>query len=103
MKKKKKGFDLLLKQYKDIKISVPLLCQILLTEAVFIFAIVSLFEPNFLSVFYIIVGLTLLVMAYNNYIFFKKKYFNSICLFFSVIYIALSIYFIVSTIIGLFR
>lgn len=103
MKKKKKGFDLLLKQYKDIKISIPLLCQILLTEAVFIFAIVSLFEISFLPIFYIIVGITLLVMAYNNYIFFKKKYFNSICLLFSVIYIALSIYFIISTIIGLFR
>ena len=103
MKKKKKGFDLLLKQYKDVKISVPLFFQILFTEAVFIFAIVSLFEPSFLPIFYIIVGLTLLVMAYNNYIFFKKKYFNSICLFFSVIYIALSIYFIISTIIGLFR
>lgn len=103
MQKKKKGFNLLLKQYKDIKISVPLFGQILLTEAVFIFAIVSLFEISFLPIFYIIVGITLLVMAYNNYIFFKKKYFNSICLFFSVIYIALSIYFIISTVIGLFK
>ena len=47
-KKKKKG---LLQDFKDFKITIPLLAQILFTEAVFIFAIVSLFEPIFLSVF----------------------------------------------------
>lgn len=99
-KKKKKG---LLQDFKDFKITIPLLAQILFTEAVFIFAIVSLFEPVFLSVFYIVVGITLLIMAYNNYVYYKKKYFNTACIFFSAIYIILAIYFIVSTLIKIFR
>ena len=99
-KKKKKG---LLQDFKDFKITIPLLAQILFTEAVFIFAIVSLFEPIFLSVFYIVVGVTLLIMAYNNYIYYKKKYFNIACIVLSVVYIILAIYFIVSTLIKIFR
>ena len=99
-KKKKKG---LLQDFKDFKITIPLLAQILFTEAVFIFAIVSLFEPVFLSVFYIVVGITLLIMAYNNYVYYKKKYFNIACIVLSVVYIILAIYFIVSTLIKIFR
>ncbi len=99
-KKKKKG---LLQDFKDFKITIPLLAQILFTEAVFIFAIVSLFEPIFLSVFYLVVGVTLLIMAYNNYIYYKKKYFNAACIFLSVVYIALAIYFIASTLLKIFR
>lgn len=101
-KRRKKGLDLL-KGYKDFEISVPLMAQVLFTEAVFIFAIVSLFEPNFLPVFYIIVGITLLIMAYNNYFYFKKKYFNVFCIAFSILYTILALYFILSTIIGLLR
>ena len=100
MSKKKKG---LLEDYKDFKITVPLLAQVLFTEAVFIFAIVSLFEPNFLPIFYIIVGVTLLIMAFNNYTYYKKKYFNAICILLSVIYVVLALYFIVSTIMGIVR
>ena len=99
-KKEKKG---LLQDFKDFKITIPLLAQILFTEAVFIFAIVSLFEPIFLSAFYIVVGVTLLIMAYNNYIYYKKKYFNTACIVLSVVYIILAIYFIVSTLIKIFR
>ena len=101
-KKRKKGLELL-RGYRDFEISVPLMAQVLFTEAVFIFAIVSCFEPNFLPSFYIIVGVTLLIMAYNNYFYFKKKYFNVFCLAFSVIYTILALYFILSTIIGLLR
>ena len=100
MSKKKKG---LLEDYKDFKITVPLLAQVLFTEAVFIFAIVSLFEPNFLPIFYIIVGVTLLIMAFNNYTYYKKKYFNAICIILSVIYVVLALYFIISTIMGIVR
>ena len=100
MSKKKKG---LLEDYKDFKITIPLLAQVLFTEAVFIFAIVSLFEPNFLPIFYIIVGVTLLIMAFNNYTYYKKKYFNAICILLSVIYVVLALYFIVSTIMGIVR
>lgn len=100
MSKKKKG---LLEDYKDFKITIPLLAQVLFTEAVFIFAIVSLFEPNFLPIFYIIVGVTLLIMAFNNYTYYKKKYFNAICILLSVIYVVLALYFIISTIIGIVR
>lgn len=100
MSKKKKG---LLEDYKDFKITVPLLAQVLFTEAVFIFAIVSLFEPNFLPIFYIIVGVTLLIMAFNNYTYYKKKYFNAICILLSVIYVVLALYFIISTIMGIVR
>lgn len=100
MSKKKKG---LLEDYKDFKITVPLLAQVLFTEAVFIFAIVSLFEPNFLPIFYIIVGVTLLIMAFNNYTYYKKKYFNAICILLSVIYAVLALYFIISTIMGIVR
>ena len=100
MSQKKKG---LLEDYKDFKITVPLLAQVLFTEAVFIFAIVSLFEPNFLPIFYIIVGVTLLIMAFNNYTYYKKKYFNAICILLSVIYVVLALYFIISTIMGIVR
>lgn len=97
-KKKKKG---LLADYKDFKITIPLLAQVLFTEAVFIFAIVSLFEPNFLPIFYIIVGVTLLIMAFNNYTYYRKKYFNAACIILCVIYVVLALYFIISTIIGI--
>ena len=100
MSKKKKG---LLEDYKDFKITVPLLAQVLFTEAVFIFAIVSLFEPNFLPIFYIIVGVTLLIMAFNNYTYYKRKYFNAICILLSFIYVVLALYFIISTIMGIVR
>ena len=100
MSKKKKG---LLEDYKDFKITIPLLAQVLFTEAVFIFAIVSLFEPNFLPIFYIIVGVTLLIMAFNNYTYYKKKYFNANCIILSVIYVVLALYFIISTIMGIVR
>ena len=102
-KKKKKGISRnILSEFKDFEITVPLLAQILFTEAVFIFAIVSLFETMFLPVFYIVVGITLLIMAYNNYTYYKKKYFNTACMVLSAIYAILAVYFIVSTIFKLF-
>ena len=105
MEKKKKGNGIkktILSEFKDFEITIPLLAQILFTEAVFIFAIVSLFETMFLPVFYIVVGITLLIMAYNNYIYYKKKYFNTACAVLSLIYAILAIYFIISTIFKLF-
>ena len=104
MEKKKKGNGIkktILSEFKDFEITIPLLAQILFTEAVFIFAIVSLFEATFLPVFYIVVGITLLIMAYNNYTYYKKKYFNT-CAVLSAIYAILAVYFIVSTIFKLF-
>ena len=105
MEKKKKGNGIkktILSEFKDFEITIPLLAQILFTEAVFIFAIVSLFEASFLPVFYIVVGITLLIMAYNNYTYYKKKYFNTACAVLSAIYAILAVYFIVSTIFKLF-
>lgn len=98
-KKKKKGVI----DFKDVKITMPVFAQVLFTEAVFIFAIVSLFEPTFLSVFYILVGVTLFLMAFNNYVYYKKKYFSAASLFLSIIYIVLALYFIISTIVKFFR
>ena len=47
-KKKKVGLKKsILSEFKDFEITIPLLAQILFTEAVFIFAIVSLFETTF--------------------------------------------------------
>ena len=77
MEKKKKGNGIkktILSEFKDFEITIPLLAQILFTEAVFIFAIVSLFEASFLPVFYIVVGITLLIMAYNNYLIYLLNY-----------------------------
>jgi len=105
MEKKKKGNKLnknLLSEFKDFEITIPLLAQVLFTEAVFIFAIVSLFEASFLPVFYIVVGITLLIMAYNNYTYYKKKYFNTACGVLSLIYAILAVYFIISTIFKFF-
>ena len=105
MEKKKKGNGIkktILSEFKDFEITIPLRAQILFTEAVFIFAIVSLFEATFLPVFYIVVGITLLIMAYNNYTYYKKKYFNTACAVLSAIYAILAVYFIVSTIFKLF-
>ena len=99
-KKSNKG---MLKDFKDVKITVPVFAQVLFTEGVFIFAIVSLFEPSFLRVFYMLVGATLFIMAFNNYIYYKKKYFSAASLFLSIIYIIMGLYFIISTILKFFK
>ena len=107
MEKKKKGNKLekyvsFFTDFKDFEITIPLFAQVLFTEAVFIFAIVSLFETMFLPIFYLVVGITLLIMAYNNYVYYKKKYFNTACGVLSIIYAILAVYFIISTVLKIF-
>lgn len=77
-----------LKEYSND--NVGLLVQIILTELLGIFAIISLINSAFMPVFYSIITLTMFSMAYNNAKFYKKKYMTSI-------YIIIGLFVLVTT------
>ena len=53
--------------------AISLLIQVMLIEFLLILGIMSLIKNYFMAPFYMVMGLTLLVMSYNNYKFFHKK------------------------------
>jgi len=61
-----------LKEYSSKE--VGLLVQVVLTELMIIFAIISMISSAFWPAFYAIVSMIMFVMAYNNVKFYKKKY-----------------------------
>ena len=65
-----------IKEYKSDQ--VGLLVQVVLTELVLIFGIITLISEAFLPAFYTIISMVLFTMAYNNSKFYKKKYMTSI-------------------------
>ena len=68
--------------------------QFLLTIAIFIVGIITVFNNNIINIFYGLLALDLLTLAYNNYKFFKKKYMN-------YFYILFATYLIISIIINI--
>ena len=57
---------------------VGLLTQVILTELIIIFSIISLIIKEFVPAFYTVISLLMFNMAYNNVKFYKKKYMTSI-------------------------
>ena len=80
-----------LKEYSNKE--VGLLVQVILIEVLIIFAIISMFAKEFLDPLYVILGLILLTMAYNNKKIYKRKYMTPI-------YIIVGIYVLINTLIG---
>lgn len=68
--------------------------QAVLTIAVMILGIITIFNKNIINIFYGVLALTLLVLAYNNYKIFKKKYMT-------IIYIIFAVYLLISIIIDI--
>ena len=52
---------------------IGLLAQLIFSFSVLFFGVVSFFNNNFLIPLEKLLGLTLIVMAYNNYLTYKKK------------------------------
>ena len=65
-----------LKEYSSKE--VGLLVQVVLTELMIIFAIISMISDAFMPAFYAIIVMIMFTMAYNNVKFFKKKYMTSL-------------------------
>ena len=80
------------KEYSNNEVS--LLTQVILTELLIIFGIISIFTSIFMPVFYVIISLLMFNMAYNNVKFFKKKYMT-------IVYIIIGLYVLVATIMEL--
>lgn len=82
----------------DVKIkrlfNPTMVIQFLLFIALIVVGIMFIFNRNIGNVFYGILALTLLCLAYNNYKFFHKKYMN-------YLYIIFAIYLIISIIIDI--
>lgn len=57
---------------------VGLLVQVVLTELLIIFAIISMISNAFMPAFYAIIAMTMFSMAYNNNKIYKKKYMTSV-------------------------
>ena len=70
---------------------VGLLTQVVLTELLIIFAVITAISNEFLPAFYILIVLIMFNMAYNNYKFYKKKYMTSI-------YIIVGLFVLVTTV-----
>ena len=81
-----------LKEYSNDEVS--LLTQIILTELLVRFGIISIFVKALMPVFYAVIALLMFNMAYNNIRFFKKKYMTAI-------YIVVGVYSLVTTIMEL--
>lgn len=80
-----------LKEYSNKE--VGLLVQIVLMEELIIFAILSMIVKEFLDPLYIILGMIMFTMAYNNKRIYKRKYMTSV-------YIIVGLFVIISTLIG---
>ena len=65
-----------IREYKSDQVGI--LVQVVLTELVLIFGIISLISSAFVPTFYIIISMVMFTMAYNNKKVYKKKYMTSI-------------------------
>lgn len=61
--------------------NAPVLIQVVLTEMSLVFAIIGLIESQLLQIFYFVIAMLLICMAYNNIKIYKRKYMTSIYLF----------------------
>ena len=64
--------------------NVGILAQVVLTEMVIIFAIIGILDKALMPIFYFVISLVLLCMAYNNKKIYKRKYMTAICLYVSI-------------------
>lgn len=64
--------------------TVSVLIQVVLLELFIIFAFISIFNNLFMNVVYVILSLTMFVMAYNNYTIFNRKLITWIYVFFGL-------------------
>lgn len=71
--------------------NVGILVQVILTELTIIFALIGFIEKITIPIFYFVISLLLLCMAYNNMKLYKRKYMTSI-------YIYIAIFVIISTV-----
>lgn len=79
MKENPKGMNtqiVNLKEYSSKE--VGLFVQVVLTELMVIFAVISMLSDEFWPAFYAIVSMIMFTMAYNNVKFYKKKYMTSV-------------------------
>ncbi len=53
-----------------------MLVQVVLVFCLLVFAVISIFNSEFMPAVTLVTGLTLLVMAYNNYRIYKRKSFT---------------------------
>lgn len=74
--------------------NLGLFIQCVLCSCIAIFLIISIFESSFISVSQMLAALTLFVMAYNNHMVYKKKYFT-------VAYAAFGLFLLISTLVGI--
>ena len=82
-----------IKEYSNDNVGI--LIQVVLTEMTIIFAIMGLIDKTLLPIFYFVMSLLLLCMAYNNKKTYKRKYITAACLY-------VSIFVIISTILEYF-
>ena len=62
------------KQEKSISyLKLLIILQFILTIALIIFGIITIFKTTLLYIFEILLGITLLVMGINNHLIFKRK------------------------------
>lgn len=82
----------------DVKVkrlfNPTMVIQFVLTLSVLVVGIISIFNSGIINIFYGLLAVTLLVLAYNNYKYFKKKYMN-------YLYIIFAVYLIISIIIDI--
>ena len=71
--------------------NIGILVQAVLTEMTIIFAIIGFIEKITIPIFYFVISLLLLCMAYNNKKIYKRKYMTGI-------YLYIAIFVIISTV-----
>lgn len=69
------------------KKNILILLQAIFTLAAVIFGIISLIDNSFLALFYILLGIDLFILSYNNYKIYTKKYMTSFYLAFGFLMI----------------
>ena len=79
-----------IKEYSNKE--VGLFTQVVLTELLIIFSIISIISKAFLPAFYSIITMLMFNLAYNNKKFYKKKYMTTV-------YIALGLFVGITTIV----
>ena len=75
--------------------NIGLLIQVVLAEMTLIFSIMGLMEKLLMPIFYFVISMLLLCMAYNNKKIYKRKYMSGI-------YFYVAIFVIISTILEYF-
>ena len=65
--------------------------QLILSLGVLVVGVLSIIKSSFISYFEIVLGLDLFIMAYNNHIMYKRKYFTLVYIVGAIMMIVLGI------------